>query len=468
VTLWAQGGQSGGQASLSVNGSPPQALTSSTVRPYTFVDANLPAVPGAELRVTASGTGTGHNAILDYVTFPASSGGTPTPTTPQCSNNQDDDRDGLTDHPNDPGCTGATGNDETDPAATPLPPGFTQSRVVSGLTNPTDMEFAPDGRLFVTEQAGTVRIAKPDGTLATFLNISTNVNSSGERGLQALTFDPGFSTNRYVYLHYTKKATSTTPVHNRIVRVTANADSTKVVSGSETLILRLNNQSTDHHMGGAIDFGTDGKLYIATGDNQTPTNVSQNLANLFGKMLRINKDGTIPTDNPFYTTTSGNNRAIWARGLRNPFKFAVQPGKGTIIINDVGEKAWEEINEGSAGANYGWPVHEGVANDPQYVDPVFALAYGQDGACSITGGAFYNPETLQFPSGYVGDYFFADFCGGWVRSRDPLTGAVSGFAKEIVRPVDLEVSKGGELYYLSRGNSSTPGSVGKIRYASNP
>ena len=104
--------------------------------------------------------------------------------------------------------------------------------------------------------------------------------------------------------------------------------------------------------------------------NQTPPNAQQ-LNNLFGKMLRINKDGTIPTDNPFYATASGNNRAIWALGLRNPFKFAVQPGTGTIFINDAGEDSWEEINEGAAGANYGWPVHEGVANDPPYVDPIF-------------------------------------------------------------------------------------------------
>ena len=101
------------------------------------------------------------------------------------------------------------------------------------------MEFAPDGRLFVAEQAGRVRIAKPDGTLATFLNISTKVDSTGPRGLQALTFDPSFTTNRYVYLHYTRKATSNTPVHNRIVRVTANANGTKMVSGSEKLIFRL-------------------------------------------------------------------------------------------------------------------------------------------------------------------------------------------------------------------------------------
>ena len=355
----------------------------------------------------------------------------------------------------------------TEPAqgAATLPSGFTESRVASGLTAPTDMEFAPDGRQFVAEQAGRVRIAKPDGTLATFLNISTKVDSSGERGLQALTFDPNFATNRYVYLHYTRKATSATPVHNRVVRVTAGGD--RAVAGSEKLIFRLGNQGDPYHMGGAIDFGKDGKLYISTGDNVGgPT---QTFGNLLGKMLRINKSGTIPTNNPFYTTTSGKNRAIWALGLRNPFKFAVQPGTGTIFINDVGADAWEEINRGAAGANYGWDIHEGPESDPQYVDPIFA--YGHDGGdpattgCSITGGAFYNPEALQFPSVSVGDYFFADFCSGWIRSFDPSTGEVSGFASGIERPVDLEVSKDGELYYLSRGSSSTPGSVGKFRYS---
>src|SRR5215203_1269519 len=152
-------------------------------------------------------------------------------------------------------------------AAAPTEPGFTDSPVVrSGLTNPTDMEFAPDGRLFVTEDAGKLRIAKPDGTLATFLNILTKLDSNGERGLLALTFDPNFSTNDYVYLHYTKKATSTTPSHNRIVRLTASGD--RAVAGSEKLIFRLGNQTaaTDHQ-GGALDFGKDGKLYISTGDN---------------------------------------------------------------------------------------------------------------------------------------------------------------------------------------------------------
>ena len=347
--------------------------------------------------------------------------------------------------------------------ATTLPQGFTQSRVVSGLTDPTDMEFAPDGRLFVAEQAGRVRIAKPGGTLATFLDISAKVDSNGERGLQALTFDPGFATNHYVYLHYTRKATSSTPTHNRVVRVTANGD--RAGKGSEKLILRLNNQKATNHVGGAIDFGKDGRLYIATGDNDRGA-VAQKLTNLLGKMLRINKDGTIPTDNPFYSRASGNNRAIWARGLRNPFKFAVQPATGTIFINDVGESTWEEINQLKKGANYGWPVHEGRESDPGFRGPVYAYKHGDTPTtgCSITGGTFYNPKTIRFPSRYRGDYFFAEFCGGWIRSLNSTTGKASGFTTGLERPVDLEVSKAGELYYVSRGNT---GLVGKIGYAGN-
>ena len=99
-----------------------------------------------------------------------------------------------------------------------------------------------------------------------------------------------------------------------------------------------------------------------------------------------------------------------------------------------------------------------------YVDPIFAYAYGQGGDCSITGGAFYNPTPLQFPPEYEGDYFFADFCSGWIRTLEPTTGEASGFATGLERPIDLEVSEAGELYYLSRG---TTGTVGKIGYAGN-
>jgi glucose/arabinose dehydrogenase len=346
--------------------------------------------------------------------------------------------------------------------AATLPPNFARSQVVGGLASPTAMEFAPDGRLFVAEQRGTLRVVKAGANLATFLDISGRVDSAGERGLLGLAFDPAFSNNHYVYLYYTQRATGTTPAHNRVIRVTARGD--RAVAGSKKLILRLDNlSSATNHNGGAIHFGEDGKLYVAVGDNANGEN-AQSLRNLKGKILRINKDGTIPRDNPFYKRATGRNRVIWALGLRNPFSFAIQPHKGKVFINDVGEQTWEEINQGAAGANYGWPRYEGPESNPSYRSPVFAYRQGSTNTtgCAITGGAFYNPTTRQFPRGYLGDYFFADFCSGWIRRLDAATGDVTGFATGLSSTVDLKVSKGGSLYYLSRGDGA--GLVGKIRY----
>jgi glucose/arabinose dehydrogenase len=205
---------------------------------------------------------------------------------------------------------------------------------------------------------------------------------------------------------------------------------------------------------------------VAAGDNAEHEN-AQSLGNLKGKILRINKSGTIPTNNPFHSTASGQNRAIWALGLRNPFKFAFQPDTGRMFINDVGERAWEEINRGASGANYGWPLYEGPESDSKYRNPVFAYGHGGDPAttgCAITGGTFYNPTTALFPSSYEGDYFFADLCSGWIRSFDPSTRETSEFATGLDRPVDLKVSQDGSLYYLSMSRGDGAGSVGEIRY----
>ena len=353
--------------------------------------------------------------------------------------------------------------------------GFTQSQVASGLTDPTDMEFAPDGKLFVLEEAGQIRFVHSNGTLGTFLNISTKVDATGERGLLGIAFDPNFATNHYVYLHYTRKATSTAPVHNRVVRVTANAGNSAAVSGSEKLVFRLNNLQAGNHNGGDIHFGPKGKLYIATGENAVPNN-AQSLNNLKGKILSINKSGTIPTSNPFYNQATGNNRAIWALGLRNPFKFEFRPNTSRMYINDVGQNVWEEIDQGQAGANYGWPLCEGShdyegtpgsvgCTAPPYTGPIYE--YAHDGltdptGCSITGGAFYVPAIQQFPTQYAGDYFFADFCGGWIRSRDSAGGASQPFADGLGLVVDVEVKDTGELYYLVRG---APGTIGKISHS---
>jgi glucose/arabinose dehydrogenase len=346
-----------------------------------------------------------------------------------------------------------------------VPEGFTHSQLASGLVDPTDMEFSPDGRLFVTEDMGRVLIVNPNnGTLTTFLDISAIVDARLSRGLHAITFDPAFATNHYVYLHFTRKATGTTASHERVERWTASTTSNTTVAGSEKLIFRIGSKSADQYMGGALDFGPDGKLYVAVGDHDTPAN-AQKLTNLFGKLVRIGADGTIPTDNPFYTQTTGRNRAIWALGLRNPFKFAIQPGTGTIHINDVQDGGPEEIDRGVKGANYGWPLYQGMENDPKYTDPIFTYQHNGDLAttgCAITGGTFYNPPTVDFPARYVGDYFFADYCNGWIRVRDS-GGTVSGFATGLGDKgvVDLEVSKSGELYYLKR---STTGMVSKIGF----
>ena len=240
-----------------------------------------------------------------------------------------------------------------------LPTGFAETRVATGMSSPTAMAIAPDGRIFVAQQGGALRVVKNGALLAQpFLTVS--VNSSGERGLLGVAFDPNFASNNFVYVYYT---TSSSPIHNRVSRFTASAANPDVAAaGSEVQILNLPNlSSATNHNGGAIHFGTDGRLYIAVGENANSAN-APSLNTTLGKMLRINADGTIPSDNPFFSQTTGMNQAIWARGLRNPFTFAIDPTNGRMHINDVGEVTWEEVNQGVAGSNYGWPQTEG--NNP--------------------------------------------------------------------------------------------------------
>lgn len=346
-----------------------------------------------------------------------------------------------------------------------VPSGFWEGIVTGGFTRPTAMAFAPDGRLFVAQQDGDLRVVENGLLLETpFLHV--DVSSVGERGLLGIAFDPDFSANRYVYIYYT---TSTNPIHNRISRFTANGN--VAVPGSEVVILDLDEMTGANHNGGAIHFGADGRLYAGVGDSSASYN-AQLLTNLHGKILRINKDGSIPTDNPFYNQTAGNNRAIWALGLRNPFTFAFQPGTGRMFINDVGESTWEEVNDGIAGANYGWPDTEGPTTNPDYQSPIFAYTHdgvGTEGGCSISGGAFYNPAIVQFPAEYEGDYFFGDFCRRWIRHFDLTTQTAAIFVTETAAfLVDIKTGPDGSLYYLARGGSGTQSGVYRIEYLDCP
>jgi putative heme-binding domain-containing protein len=327
-----------------------------------------------------------------------------------------------------------------------LPPGFTMTKVVGGLTAVTALAVAPDGRVFVAEQTGSLRVVK-DGTLRPEAFATFPVDRRWERGLIGVTLDPNFASNGFVYVNYV--AADSFP-HHRISRLTARGD--VAVMGSEVVLLegddqrRLGGSVPAGHQGGALHFGTDAKLYVAIGD-QTAGQPAQRLDSFQGKLLRIDSDGSIPNDNPFFDQARGKYRAIWALGLRNPFTFAVQPGTGRIFINDVGQNAWEEVNEGFPGANYGWPATEGQTGDPRYHGPIHTYK-----VASIAGGSFC-PAGVEsgFPSDYRGKYFFMDFVRGWIKVLDPDRPAeASTFATGLARPVDLAFAPGVGLYVLSR------------------
>ena len=351
-----------------------------------------------------------------------------------------------------------------------VPGGFSETVAASNITGGTAMEFAPDGRLFVAEELGVLEVWENNVQVsANFLqNTPINTQIVSERGLLGIAFDPDYATNRYVYLYYTTTAADN---HNRVSRFTADANGLLALAGSEHIVMELDAHNAGNHNGGAIHFGADGMLYIAVGDDANGAN-SQSLSNRHGKMLRIDvHSDDFPMDpgqnygipgNPttfpgIAGSTSGVNQSIWTVGLRNPFTFAVQPGTGRIFINDVGQNTWEEIDEGAAGANYGWPSTEGDFNPatfPNFTQPFYTYNHGgaQPNGCSIAGGAFYNPATNVFPSEYAGDYFFADFCEGRIWNIDLTTKQVTEFASGISFPVDLKVSPDGALYYLSRGS----------------
>jgi putative heme-binding domain-containing protein len=325
-----------------------------------------------------------------------------------------------------------------------LPVGFRADVVATGLSGATALEVAPDGRVFVCEQTGTLRIVK-GGKLLPKPFVKLPVDATWERGLIGVTVAPGFPKTPHVFVCYVAARPYPHHVVSRFAsgRDVAEASSEKILFEGDDQT-KLGGTVSAGHQGGAIHFGKDGKLYIALGD-QTAGKPAQELNSLLGKLLRINPDGSIPSDNPFYSKTAGKYRATWALGLRNPFTFAVQPETGRLFINDVGGNA-EEINEGAAGANYGWPtVEHGPTSDPRFRGPV----HHYPTAC-IAGGAFA-AKSSKWPKEYRGQYFFGDFNHGWIKTIDPARPAVArSFAIGLRRPVDLRFAADGSLYVLVR------------------
>lgn len=321
------------------------------------------------------------------------------------------------------------------------PPAPAEFVYATGFEKPTAMEFMPDGRLLVSEQGGVVWIVPAGGgERVSLLSLETQADYTG-RGLLGLVLDPDFAVNGYLYLYFTRY--SGAEYRNVIERVVLDAQGVK--DGSRSTLVTLDAQSTNRHNGGTMRFGPDGMLYLGVGDNAVPPN-AQSLDTRFGKILRYNPDGSIPVDNPFFSRVTGENRAIWALGLRNPYTFAFDPESGDLVINDVGEDTWEEINLGAAGENYGWPVVEGPETLARYRPPLAAFTH-DEGRCAATGALF--TVSSRYPAALRGDYLFAELCTSTIYALDLASLEVTRVtATAAINPIDLDLGADGATYVL--------------------
>lgn len=323
-----------------------------------------------------------------------------------------------------------------------LPAGFTISRVASGLTLPTDMAFMPNGDILVTEKgsgdetngSAAVRLVK-NGQLVTTPVITLAANAAYDSGLLALVLDPDFVTNHHFYVSYAtalgaKNWSGSSKI--RLSRFTFNPQTGTADPSTEIIVLGNLAWGPLHH-GNSLMFEDDGTLLIGLGD-RTVANQAQDFSDWqHGKIIRIdpqpNGSYTIPADNPFVGIPAIPD-IIYSFGVRNPYRIARRQSDGYLVLGDVGENAWEEINLLEPSKNYGWPIREGPCQRGQlsnctpsgsgYTDPL--IAYPHDPASelneggAITGLAFY--EGSGFPSAYQGKLFWADFNGHTISFAD--------------------------------------------------
>jgi len=324
----------------------------------------------------------------------------------------------------------------------------------SGFSQPVYLCSPPGDttRQFVVEQGGKIRIIKNGTTLTTnFLNLGSaaggglgKISTGSERGLLGLAFHPNYAQNGYFYVNYTAATSGATVIARYQVSPT-NAD---VASTTELVLLTIA-QPFSNHNGGCIQFGLDGKLYIATGDGGSandPNNAAQNTSSLLGKMLRLDINlpaPYIPADNP-YVGAGAPLDEIWHIGLRNPFRFSFDRSTGDMYIGDVGQNAVEEIDfapAGGSGRNYGWRCMEGntstglsgcTPNSPALTAPLRDYTQASGGHCSAIGGYVYRGSTV---CGLQGTYFYGDYCSSAIWSLRYVNGQVSSFT---VRTTELE------------------------------
>jgi glucose/arabinose dehydrogenase len=338
--------------------------------------------------------------------------------------------------------------------AAQIAPGFEDILITYGLTGPVAAEYAPDGRLFIVEKQGRIRIFK-DGSLLRKPFLTVKVNAFYERGLLGLAFDPQFERNHYVYIYRT---TAGSNPQNIVERYTANGD-VAVVSSRRVLLDGIRSD-TGFHNAGCIRFGPDGKLYVAAGDGGLNQDNAQDLGSLNGKILRINPDGSVPADNPF-VNTSGARPEIWCYGFRNPWRFAIHPQSGIVAIGDVGNESFEELNVGRAGSNYGWPRAEGSSDNTQLTGPFYGYDH-KNGSASIIAGTFYTGK--KFPSAFRNKLIFGDYARNFIKvigvDNDSRTSRVRDLALGLAKPVHIFQTADEAIGYVDFHH----GEIRKIRY----
>ncbi|MCC7164598.1 MAG: PQQ-dependent sugar dehydrogenase [Anaerolineae bacterium] len=349
-----------------------------------------------------------------------------------------------------------------------LPTGFTRETLGAGLNEPTAMVFENNGRILVTEKDGAIRVVRPNGTLRGKPLHTLSVNTYSERGLLGIALDPNYNTNKTIYVYYTTgpaaKRYNGTP-ENRVARLKKRKDGKGF---KEKIILDHIPSTGGNHNGGDIHFGFDGKMYISVGESGCCPDDAQGLDTLRGKILRINSNGTIPSDNPFYNTP-GARQETFAYGLRNPWRFTKRESNQTYIVSDVGAGTWEEINSLEPGGNYGWPQFEGPCpfsnpgcnpNTVNYggtVKPAhwYHHSNGTETGTVIAGGVF--AEDSNYPAPYANAYFYGDTNAGWVHAvtmdgNNQVTGQYD-LDDDAGAPVAFGRGPDGNVYVVNFGGS---------------
>ncbi|MCC7104614.1 MAG: PQQ-dependent sugar dehydrogenase [Chloroflexi bacterium] len=270
------------------------------------------------------------------------------------------------------------------------PPVVAPTTFVDGVLLPVGLTFAPDGRLFFVEvNKGAIRVVE-NGALRPRPFATLEVAKGTEHGALGLALDPDFTRNHYVYLYYTVPKKSGKPDANRVVRFTdVNSEGQDVRTVFDNIPVDVKGA----HNGGRMAFGPDGKLYVSTGAPGDEGNDAQQLNVLEGKILRLNPDGSVPSDNPF------PGSPVFALGFRNPFGMAFHPTTGELYVVDNGPRGYDELDLVQAGGNYGAPLVAGDAHDPRFVDPLWNSGEERLGVAGLT---FYTGNKLPE---YQGDAF---------------------------------------------------------------